>query len=401
VSRGDLLGLGLVLATAVGGLGWVALRGAGRGETAADPVPEPQATPEFHSGRRTPAAEFVPALAEEPGLPEELLEWNRSAIRALEAGDLAGAVELFEAAFARAPEVAVLRTNLAEALARLARRERERRESAAQALERLARAVELAPEREDLAAELARWREIAEVEADFWREESTHFHVAYDGSRQDLLHGAQRTLIDVAEEAYLDFGELFGRFPVTEGRPKLQIVVYRREEFAALTGVGDWAAGAFDGVVRIPLEDLDRERDSLRRVLRHELAHAYVLEVGGSSVPGWLNEGLAQWLEESRPSARQAQVRRARERLRGKQLFPLDSLRGSLAGWSDPEAIAIAYAQSLALVDHLAVHQGERLLFELVAGCAQGQSPVETFRDRMLYELHAVVSDLASSVGAR
>jgi hypothetical protein len=173
------------------------------------------------------------------------------------------------------------------------------------------------------------------------------------------------------------------------------VVLYRRDRFDAVTGLGDWAGGAFDGTVRVPVEDLEHEVERLKGVLRHELAHAFVHEAGGTKVPGWLNEGLAQWLEPPFLDGRAVVVRRARARLEGTALYPLEQLRGSLASWTEREAIERAYAESLALVAFIEHMYGERVLFEMVSACKAGGTPEARFRDAVGLELAVVVEDLA------
>lgn len=331
------------------------------------------------------------------GVPARWAERNRQALRRLEQGDLAGAVELLEECHAALPDEPVIAGNLAEALARLARAEHAEPRSRADAIAHLARAVEIDSTRGDLAGLLARWRESAAVEAGFWTDDSEHFRLSYDGDRTEILRSGYHVLLRELERAYQDFGELFGRFPVEGGAPKIEVVLYRREEFARLTGLGHWAGGVFDGRVRIPVEDLGAQEAELRRVLRHELVHAFVREVGGSSVPGWLNEGLAQWLEESFAPDRAQRVAEATRRLVGKDPFPLEKLRASLVTWSDPEAIARAYAQSLALVAHIERWYGERILFEMVTACGEGGSASQRFLERIGVPLDQVLSDAAQS----
>ena len=68
------------------------------------------------------------------------------------------------------PEEPVFSANLAEALARLASVRHEQRETRAEAIELLARACELAPDRGGLRDRLAQWRKVSEAEEGFWEE---------------------------------------------------------------------------------------------------------------------------------------------------------------------------------------------------------------------------------------
>lgn len=399
MSRG-WLGLGFALAAAAvaarlwltatpaekpteGGVGTEAAGGGA--ERALEPrlVPRPRNEAE--------AGDFV----QEEGL--HLSELNRGAIAKLEAGDLEGAVADFERCVEGEPEESTFRENLAEALARLARARHEDGE-VAEAIELLGRAVELAPRRTGLADLLERWRTTAETEEDFWTDETAHFLLSYDGGRSDVLRYGYVQLEEMLEGAYEEFGLALNHYPVGHGDPKVRVVLYRREEFAEITGVGHWAGGVYDGVVRIPLGDYERQKRQLERVLRHEVLHAFLRSLGGKQVPGWLNEGLAQWFEEPTPAGRQADVRAARELLDGHELFDLETLRGTLATWEDEGRIALGYAQSLAFVDYLASWYGESVLFEMVAGCREGRDCGATFEGRIGVPLGDVLEDWKRSL---
>ncbi|HVS09697.1 MAG TPA: hypothetical protein VMS76_07460 [Planctomycetota bacterium] len=371
-------------------------------------TPEPVPRPEADRAEATPTyarrAMVAPAaVGQGPtmtvlGAPKSSrwAETNARAIEALGRGELELAVELFESCVEAQPAEPVFAHNLAEALARQALRDHEVLRPCVGCLELLERALELAPEREDLAALLERWRREAEAEKDFWRDSSLHFDLAYDGFQTDLLRGSPEILNEL-ELAYTDLTEHFGVRPVDDGRPRISVVFYRREGFQGITGLGDWAGGAFDGTVRVPVEDLALERERLRRVLRHELVHAFVRHAGGLGVPGWLNEGLAQWLE----GDAKAGVRAAQRQLAGRELFSLDTLQGSLITWKDEAEIGVAYAQSLALCDHVARRYGEGVLFAMVEGCKRGEAPAATFQRWTGLDLAVALRDLAEELAGR
>jgi hypothetical protein len=322
----------------------------------------------------------LPEIAAAPGgVPVEWADKNLAAITALDAGQFDEAIALFEACHEQFADMSVFARNLAEALARAALAEHERNARCTLCLVRLSRAIELAPEREDLARLLARWKSEAQVEQNFWRESSLHFELSYDGERSDLLWGSTR-LLDALERAYTDLGELFAFYPVESGRAKFRVVLYERAGFSLLTGLGDWAGGAFDGsAIRIPIGDLAAEEARLERVFRHELCHAFVRELGGDSVPGWLNEGLAQWLEHQSDSQRAAAADAASAALAGTLPLPLSDLSGSLAGWKDEAVITRAYRQSLGLTGYLWRQHGQRAVLAMLLGCKQGQAPAASF----------------------
>jgi hypothetical protein len=328
---------------------------------------------------------------------------NDEAVAAMERREYGEAVRMLERCIAGDPDEPVFERNLAFALAGLALQlyDSDRREDRAQAMELQLRAMELLREdleqHEAMSARYDRWRRAAAAEEGFLDDGGEHFQVSYAGERE-ALRALVPGILSELEAIYQEYGESFGFFPVEYGRPRIRVILYTPSSFDAVTGLGHWAGGVFDGAVRVPVQDARAERERLTQVLRHELLHAFVQEAGGRGVPGWLNEGLAQWLEA--PALRRpGLVARARQRMRGTTFFPLAELQGSLASWTDTREIERAYAQSLALVAWIHEQYGERVLYEMVGGCRAGKTCAETFRARIGVELTMVLDDLADLIG--
>lgn len=357
------------------------------------------------SGENSPDVFEAPEVVRRPVLvgrspeavPDSEREWvegNNRAVELISDGRLDEAVALLEQCLAALPGDETFRTNLSRALVRRATEEHARPGGdRGRGIADLERALELDPGDEPLTALLERWKRQAEVEEGFAGYESEHFSLAFDGDRDDLLDGA-RDVVDVLERAYSELWLMTAHDPVRVNGAPIRIVMYRRDDFYAATGLGHWAGGAYDGSIRLPVDDLEAERQAWTRTLRHELTHAFVASLGGPTVPGWLNEGFAQWFEGSR----EAQLASARERLQGRTLFSLDELSGSLARLGEAEAISRAYAQSLLLFDHLERFYGDRLLGSMLSACAEGSSPAERFQERRLFELDRVLEDLADEL---
>jgi hypothetical protein len=388
-------------AIGAGGVAWLAARN----HSAKPPAimkrePEPDTDPEPRSHR----VAIAPLSTEKPAPPAATVdsrwaELNRTAIELLEKGDAAKAVDLFEQCRAAVPEEKIFTGNLAEALARLSLIEYDRggEKDRELALQHLARAAELAPARVDIQRRLEQLQRLAKSEKGMWTESSEHFELSYDGERADLIWSSYE-ITQVLESAYQEFGDLFGRRPVESGRPKIRVVVYRKEGFHQATGIGHWAGGLYDGTIRVPLENLRGEKAELERVLRHEIAHAFVAECGGKSVPGWLNEGVAQWLESGSITTQAREVEEARKRLKAKELIPLERLQKNLSELKDATEINTAYSEALALTAFLEHSYGERVLYDMVAGCKSSTSIGVTFKKRTGVELTQAFSDLSSGL---
>lgn len=385
------LALGAVVAT-----GWLRWRRA----------PEPPATPHeptpaqvAYRAERHPVAPgpgSASLRARDAAQDPAAAAWvalNNEATTDLAGGDLALAVEKLERCLAAEPQNAIYGGNLTEALVRLARAEHDRGQLAS-ALEHLERAVELGAGREDadvLRRILERWRSELELARDDWTEGSSRFELTYDTRREDILHHSHE-ILELLERAYDDLVVWFGQDPLSAG-PLTRVVLYEPEDFDRLTGLGDWAAGVFDGVVRVSVRDLAGSQD-WRAVLRHELAHAFVQGLAGRNVPGWLNEGLAQSLE-----GRPEEGARLLELLRGQELFSLDQLAGSLTSWTDSAAIGRAYAQSLLFVEYLRASYGDEALRRMLAGIPAGETPALAFEAFASVPLAVAFQDWRTSVG--
>jgi len=376
-------------------LSWAFLRLRPAPPPAASPAAtvQPAHVPERRSLLPQAAVASPRAAEDEHADPRQRwVELNNEATSDLTAGELEAAVAKFERCLAADPASAVFRGNLVEGLVRLAKLEHERGTLDA-AIEHLARAVELGRERADHAALeniLARWRRELELVREDWTEGSDRFELSFDKDRQDLLHHSHEVL-EQLEESYEYLKGWFGTDPMAGG-PPLRVVLYDPEQFDRLTGLGDWAGGVFDGVLHISVRDLTTG-EGWRAVLVHELTHAFVQAVAGADVPGWLNEGLAQLMEH-----RGGQVASMRERLRGQELYPLERLVGSLAGWDDPAAIARAYAESLLFVDYLRATYNDEALRRMLQGLARDETPAAAFQEYSSVPLEVAFQDWKGSL---
>jgi tetratricopeptide (TPR) repeat protein len=121
-------------------------------------------------------------------------------------------------------------------------------------------------------------------------QEKYHFKVRYEGVE---MWTASRDVLDMLEDAYNNSGRLFGVYP---DQP-LTVIIYTQEQFQTISGKPDWFAGLYDGKIRLRRSDVEGDKKLLRQIVYHEYMHAFVHYVAGSTVPPWLNEGIAQCYE--------------------------------------------------------------------------------------------------------
>ena len=162
----------------------------------------------------------------------------------------------------------------------------------------------------------------------------------------------------------------------TVRRPTLTAVVYPgRSELLAVSCVPTWAGGLFDGVLRlVAANDAASEGSGhgvRRKTLRHETLHAQ-LTPAVPNAPRWFHEGTAQSFAEEDFEARS----QWRLMVRNHVWIPFESLDGSFGVLSGNDA-ALAYAQSLALVEYLRRRCGSRALGQAIEAFQAGASTNE------------------------
>lgn len=382
-----ILGLGLLF------LGRRIIGGTNPQDEPEAPVTEPEPLqPRTLPSGLGEAASSVPSDPSVESLRVKILSWNREALAALGQDDFMRAIELFERCVAADPKDPILARNLALARLRQAglmidSADREERQAALALVVGVLDALE-GEEREAVAARIERWRARADHESSFLSSGNERFELSYDGN-QEGLRQAETDLLARLDRAYQEFGERLGSFPLEGNR--LRVVLYTPKAFTRLTGLGHWAGGAFDGTIRVPIQAGGAD-SRLDGVLRHELSHAFVDRLGGGTAPAWLNEGLAQYLEE--PQVNPLRIKAAKAQCRGADWPSLDSLKTNFSTLGDEEAIRRAYGITLGFTAYLADNFGEALVLDLMRSGAKGATPGFVFRQQVGIDLSVVWEDM-------
>lgn len=210
----------------------------------------------------------------------------------------------------------------------------------------------------------------------------------------------ERDVLEVLEAAYDRMDAWLGLRP----RHPVTVVVYDPAVFER--DFAPWfrfpAAGFTHGTVRIRGDT--RVTNELRAVLHHELVHAAFDQIAPSlELPGWLNEGLAEWFAARAASQRHldAPERAALvQATRAGTLPSLDTLSPPSFAHLEPELAGIAYLESHAFVEFLVRRDGEPSLRELcgrmvrsrdVAGAVHRtyRAPLGELEDRFRREIGA------------
>jgi hypothetical protein len=210
------------------------------------------------------------------------------------------------------------------------------------------------------------------ADGDFEQRTSAHFVLYQDVAIDESggFHGSRRfeqQVLDELERAYDALDRWFALRP----RRKIDVVIYDPGLFdAQFAGLFRFpAAGFYHGVIRV--RGGTRLTNELSRVLHHELMHAALDAAAPSLVlPGWVNEGSAEWFEMREAGKRglTARERAALSRLaRGGELHSVETLSVPAFGGMGPRGAQVAYLESYALIDFLVRRGGERKLSDFIA----------------------------------
>ncbi len=206
-----------------------------------------------------------------------------------------------------------------------------------------------------LAARLEKAERELKVEKELDRYYSGHFILSYAENSKADVGGA---ILDALEEAYTWSGAKLGHYPERQ----TPVILYTQHQFSGLTGSPEWAAGLYDGKIRLSIGGLTRVSSNVKALLAHEFMHVMVREMAGNRVPFWLNEGLAELAarEQDNPALVQLEAT-----LADGKLFAMQELEGEFRAIA-PKRIGLAYEQSYSFVSYLIDRFGWYQMAELL-----------------------------------
>lgn len=282
-------------------------------------------------------------------LPDDLRPWQGTAMAWLHEGQPAAAVGELQEALAIGgdrPELLILLGQAHYAAGDLI-----------QAEEAWLKASSLT-ETEEVAALLAKVRRERQAETAMRRDLAGRFTLAYAPGVSDALAAA---VLETLQDAYNELGRDFGYYPDTD----IPVLLYAREDFAAVTRSPEWAGAVYDGKIRVPLGGVRHMTAPLKALLYHEYTHVVVRFLGKGRAPVWLNEGLAEMAGRRNFEPPQPKVPD------GLRLDPA-ALEGSFRDLPN-EQVPLAYAQSHARVRRLVELCGWPPLAELLQRLGTGE----------------------------
>ncbi len=191
----------------------------------------------------------------------------------------------------------------------------------------------------DFQTRLDEWKQEKQLQDGFGKASGRNFRVLFEGRNDDAL---ARRAVDILETAYRNVGNTLRTYPTQT----INVLLYTEQQFHDITRAPSWSGGSYDGQIRIPTKGALQNPGQLERILIHEYVHALVAQLGGRTVPQWVNEGLATALE---PGG----LDRSRDVLSRVSSRPsLKDLHGGFRGFTG-DNVGIAYATSAVAVDRM------------------------------------------------
>jgi hypothetical protein len=183
-------------------------------------------------------------------------------------------------------------------------------------------------------------------EVEFQQAVSDHFMASH--APGGLAAASVGRVLDVLERGR---GEIQRRTGLV-ARQRITVVVYEQDQFGESTRAPHWAKGFFDGKIRAPVTEIERNPSHFDTMLVHEYVHALLHERGGARVPAWIHEGLANLL-----AGNELERRALEQELEEGEPLGIDALTSSFRGL-DAEAVGLAYLQSYWMVRDLTDERG-------------------------------------------
>lgn len=211
--------------------------------------------------------------------------------------------------------------------------------------------------------------------------QSAHFELWVEG--KGLTWNAADTLLPALEAFYDQFCLAWNHYPAT----KFAVVLYDDPRFRGAE-LPSWSGAEFDGKIRIPYGILLGWPKN-RRILAHELSHAFVHDISGSSVAPWLDEGIAQHFDGTELQWNQLQTL---------GIASLEDLQKPFISHANPVDAERLYQSSLGLFEVLFrdyARQNMQSIFALLKGLREGVPLEEQMQSQLqvtFVELHQKLS---------
>jgi len=226
------------------------------------------------------------------------------------------------------------------------------------------RAFDLDPAQPGLAEQLAQVTEELPIESKFERVSQAYFDIRYE---EQIERPVGFDIRDALLEARRSVGADFAYWP----RHKVIVLIYGADSFRALRQeTPEWAAGQFDGKIRVPLPSAQLNQAVVKQILYHEYTHALIYDLTNGKCPTWLNEGLAEYEGRTQYPGTLTQLQSAVD---AQRWTPWQELSDHFSPQRSREVVSSAYEQSYSLAAYLIGRYGWWRIRKLLKAIADGQ----------------------------
>lgn len=204
------------------------------------------------------------------------------------------------------------------------------------------------------------------IDGAYRQSDAAHFTLKYDGERGGADLGGQ--ILDYLESQFRTLEVKFDHYPLQP----IVVIVYPQKQFYEATQAGADVGGLYDGKIRVPIGGLKQVNAEARRVLLHELAHAFIAGKSRGTAPRWLHEGMAQWIEgKTTPTLTGLALAKEFQNPEGRD------------GWGQ----SFSYATALSFVEWLDGRVGFPALVDVLEETGKGTTPDAAFEQVTRYSL--------------
>lgn len=212
-----------------------------------------------------------------------------------------------------------------------------------------------------------------EEEHNFFEKRSTHYQIFFspDITQRDISRA-----VWMLEKFFQEHRMFLGDAPKN---PMSAVFYSTKDRFARTLDLTSNVVGFYDGKVRMPLPDKPNW-DAIEKTLSHEIAHAFLFELGGANIPGWLNEGLAELMSAGvdRPTPALSDAIRRREKL-----IPARDISAALRNLANNPQAALAYDEAFSVVRMLHSRYGIFGIRRLLAALKEGKAEEEALQQSL------------------
>ncbi|MBI3317219.1 MAG: M48 family metalloprotease [Candidatus Omnitrophica bacterium] len=226
--------------------------------------------------------------------------------------------------------------------------------------------------RESLTQKIEKVRKEAPVEKKLSTYREQHFIIKYHNENVKMEGFELRELLlKTYNTISKDFAYYFNH--------QVIVLLYDEAEFRKISNAPHWAAGLYDGKVRMPVSTKGFKKMELEALTTHEVTHAFVGAMSLNQAPAWINEGLAEY-EENKVKKNDLAIFKAA--LRIKSLIPVAQMmsEASSAGIRDTNTVHLFYQQSFQIVSYMIDRYRMFRVKELLQEFGKGKNSDEALR---------------------